>query len=476
MNLNEASEVMQLVLYNRYGTFLTLGEVGVIRRAEGRRWGAKVYLFPESEEPIFVGIIETDPYGNLTEMFTKADLVDKIRSAATKENPTEDDFGDFFLDDEESQEEEDPNEIRNRIDSLLEQATKDSLDRARGLYPLLLKDPSTRGAVLHEMGLLELAMENNDLALEYLEAAAREYSNLAKVELIFKIADRVERLIGAENFENHAIYRIMRKTVGRMESIDSLAGVKVFAGLPENILEELEARAELIKLDHGDVIIKEGDPAVNVVIIKKGLLDVVLEDFGDEPKTIRSCFPGDFLGENSVLSPPGSIQATASLISSRSNTTVWRFRGEELQELMGRIPELAVRIRSLKVMHQLDSFFSMHPSMQDLEVKDRDEILKCMTTIMTVQPGDILADNEEIPENVYLIMAGTVEYQFSSGAVMPFGADHFVCMRDALHGIAVDGQYVATEEATVVVFDSDKLRNFAVGSTAAVVAILERLN
>ena len=476
MNKNEAHEVMQLLLYNRYGTFLALGEVGVMRKAEGRRWGAKVYLHPENEDAIFIGLIETDPDGNLTDMFTRADLVEKIRTSALKEDPGEDDFGDFFLDDEEGEEEQDSDEIRARIDNLLEQANAESLDKARGLYPLLLQEPSTRGAVLHEMGLLELALENNDLALEYLEAAAREYANLAKVELIFKIADRAERLLGVKQFEEHNIYKIMRQTVERMESINSLADVKIFAGLPPEIISELETRAELVKLNHGDVAIREGDPAVNVLIIKKGLLDVVLQDFGTDPKTIRSCFPGDFLGENSVLSPPGTMQATASLISSRSNTTVWRFSGEDLIELMAHIPELAIRIRSIKVMHQLDSFFSVHPSMQDLEVKDRDEILKCMNTIMDLNPGDILADNEEIPENVYLIMAGTVEYQFSSGNVMPFGADHFVCMRDALHGIAVDGQYVATEECTVVVFDAEKLRNFAVASPPSVVAILERLN
>jgi CRP-like cAMP-binding protein len=477
MNKTEASQVMQLILYNRYGTFLTLGEIGVLRKAEGKNWASKIYLAPDKDqEPIFIGVIETDSLGNLTSIFTKQDLIDKIKNSGESSESQNDEFGDFFMDSDEEDDEIDPKEIRNRIDTLLQQANTESLNKARGLYPLLLNDQSIMGATLHEMGLLEMAIENNDLALEYLGAAAREYSNLAKIDLIFKIADRVEKILGPKEFEKHEIYSLMKNTVTRMESINSLSEVRVFKGLPKHIIDELKKCSEEIVLDHREIIIREGDPAVNVVIIKQGLLDVVLEGFGNEPKTIRSCFPGEFLGENSVLSTPGSIQCTASLIASRENTTVWKFEGQKLIDLMEHTPKLANRINSIKELHQLDSFFSMHESMATMEVSTRDEILSCMNTIMNVSQGDELSSHEEIPENIYLIMSGQIDYEMLSGEKISFGPDHFICMRDALHGIAIEGKYVASQESIVAVFDAEKMRNFAVESSAAVVAVLERLN
>ncbi|MBN2723165.1 MAG: cyclic nucleotide-binding domain-containing protein [Deltaproteobacteria bacterium] len=479
MKKNEAIQTLQLLLYNRFGTFLTLGDVGVLRRAEGRSWGGKVHLELDTEK-ITVGVVEIDADGNLISIISKQDIVDKIRQIVEDEMEDSsdggDDFSDLFMDmaDDES-ETFDPEETRRRIDELLSKGDEDSLLEARGLYPLLLQDPVTRGAILHEMGLLEIALTNRDLALEYLEAATREYANLAQVELIFKIADRVEKLIGVEEFEKTSIYTIMKKTVERMYPLKNLADVPMFAGLPEGAITELQIVAQEVNLNTGETIIREGDSAQWVVIIKSGLLDVVLEGF-DVPRTVRSCFPGEFLGESSVLSPPGTLACTASLVSPTEKTKVWKFHGSKILELMEKFPELAFRIKNAKVMHQLDSFFSMHESMQELEVSVRDEILGCMTTIMMVSPGDVLIEDEEIPENVYLIMNGKVQFTLPSGDFVQTGPDHFVGMRDALHGIAIDGEYVAIENTTVVIFDSDKLRQLAVNSPPNVVAILERLN
>ncbi|MDA3864233.1 MAG: hypothetical protein PF689_10250 [Deltaproteobacteria bacterium] len=196
MNISEATKTIQLILFDRYGTFLTLKEVGVIRKTEGKKWGGKVYL--ESKvlsEPIFIGIIEIDEDKKLTGIFTKHEIISKIVEVHNQPQDYEEDpFADLFSEEEEK-EEMDPGEIREELDELVKKADEESLQKSRSLYPLLLNHTDNKGPILHEMGLLEIALKNNDLALEYLEAAAIEYANVAQVELIFKIADRVESLI-----------------------------------------------------------------------------------------------------------------------------------------------------------------------------------------------------------------------------------------------------------------------------------------
>ncbi|MDA3864232.1 MAG: cyclic nucleotide-binding domain-containing protein [Deltaproteobacteria bacterium] len=268
----------------------------------------------------------------------------------------------------------------------------------------------------------------------------------------------------------------MKDTVEKMTFISSLGEAKVLAGLPEPTIFRLSSSSKIIKLEKGETIIREGEPAEKVIIIKSGLLNVSLQGFGNEQKIVRTCFPGDFLGENSVLYPPGSKLTTASLICATDATEIWQINAHNLINLMKQESILNQRINNIKELHQLDSFFSMHENMKDLDVNTRDELLSCIKTFIVATPGDVILDAGEVPENVFLVVKGEVEYRLPDDSKIVFGTDHFIGMRDALHGIAMEGEYVVTKESNLAMFDSDKLREMALASSTATVSILERLN
>ncbi len=475
MKFSEAAPYFQKELAKLYGSFLELGEIGVLRRSDGRRLGAKIYISLQGQR-FCVGVMELSMSGELMEVFPRDRVIECIRDAFTEKSsePVED----FFLDfDDEATISADltPAQAREQLDKLLQKGTAEALAEARNLYPLLLSNPETRGPVLHEMALLELALKNTQAAENLFIDAVKEYANLAQVELIERVVERLTKLLGAEAMEKHVVMRIYHRTQEKLRAVKALSDVPIFKGLPFGLITEMEFEAEDVTLTKGQVIIAEGEPATRCLIIRSGTLDVVLEGF-EQPRTVRSCFPGEFLGENAVLHPTGTVPTTASLRASREPTRCWKWQGQNLITLMERYPELEIRIRTAKEIHQLDSFFSMHETLQFLDVTVRDALLDCLYTVDTIEPGRVLIENEEVPEFVFLVIKGRVEWQPLSGAPVSFGVDAFVGMRDALHEIAIEGEYHAAETSLVAVFDSEKLRALAVGSPPAVVAILERLH
>lgn len=474
MTIHEARKQIEQELQSLYGTFLELGEVGVLRRSDGRHFAGKVYVTVEGRR-LFVGLLEITMDGHLVNVFSREHLIEVIRDVFIEKTQSDEEFL-LDLDDESPSIELTPQQARERLDELLQSGTPEALQEARNLYPLLLTNPSTRGVVLHEMALLELALKNSETAENLLVEAAREYANLAQLESIERVYERLMKILGSEAMATHPVTRILNRTRERLRSMRSLADVPMLKGLAFGLITEMEYDAEDVTFERGHVVISEGEPATRCLILRSGTLDVVLEGF-DGQRTVRSCFPGEFLGENAVLHPPGTVSTTASLVASREPTRVWIWQGANMQALMARYPELEVRIRTAKEIHQLDSFFSMHETLQLLDVEVRDALLNCLYTVDTVETGRILIESGEIPEYVFLIIKGQVRWIPPDGEVpIEFGVDSFIGMRDALHEIAIEGSFEATTESLLAVFDAEKLRQLAQSSPLSVISVLERLH
>ena len=126
----KASEVVPFFrkeLQQLYGAFLELGEIGVLRRSGGRRFGAKIYI-TVGEKRLCVGLMELSMTGELVEVFGRDRVIECIRDAFTEKSaePVED----FFLDfDDEAAAPTDltPQQARERLDALLQAGTGEAL-------------------------------------------------------------------------------------------------------------------------------------------------------------------------------------------------------------------------------------------------------------------------------------------------------------------------------------------------------------
>jgi CRP-like cAMP-binding protein len=223
------------------------------------------------------------------------------------------------------------------------------------------------------------------------------------------------------------------------------------------------------------VLLAEGSLSENVFVVKSGLLGVWLEKPSGGQWLVRCCFPGWLLGESSVLETHAP-RCTATLKAERF-AEVWELPGTVVRTAMDQFPTFAERIAQTKQLHRIDSFFSMHETMGDLDVQVRDKMLSCMERLETFsEEAQILAAGDA-PKKAYLVARGSIVLlnPKTQEIADTIGADRFFGVRDAIHQIAPGLIARATAGTILAVFDGDRMRKLCLESPEHVVAVFERL-
>jgi hypothetical protein len=137
-----------------------------------------------------------------------------------------------------------------------------------------------------------------------------------------------------------------------------------------------------------------------------------------------------------------------------------------------------VRIAETKQLHRIDSFFSMHETMGQLDVQVRDEMLSCIQRLETFTEETLLLPANEIPSSACLVARGEIALFSESDTTTPVGvisADSFYGVRDAIHRIAPSVAAIARPGTTVAFFEGARLQKLCERSDEHVIAVLERL-
>jgi hypothetical protein len=72
------------------------------------------------------------------------------------------------------------------------------------------------------------------------------------------------------------------------------------------------------------------------------------------------------------------------------------------------------------------------------------------------------------------VVDGAAEHRVDASPATRHARDSFVGLHEALHDLAVEGEYVAAEASSVVGFDGRKLKELAANAPPELVAALER--
>ncbi len=500
MDSDQARALMSAHVREQFGHVLELREVSVVRRASGRTWRGDL-VCPTRWGEVPVGQVVVHEDGRIIETCSVDTLVEAIVQVHPSVRPSmrpstqpADGAGDLFADlattDEEPGPEltfemgddlddalgalgETPN-VREQVRKLKASERAEDLQAARELLPKLLSDDESRRYTLAEMADVELRLGHKDLALQYLEAAGREFADRSEIRALELVASIALRVLGEEQFASHALKHLLDLSRRRVHPIEHLGQAPVFAGLSQADLARIEELATPLTLTQGQIVLQEGAQALRAFVIKSGILSIRLETPEGGSRLVRCSFPGSLLGETSVLGAPGST-CTAT-VKAESVTTLWSFDGARLRDLCDAMPILRTRLEGARALHRLDSFFSMHETTQTLDARMRDRILSCVTEIRHAQQDELLNTPGEIPSVVYLVAEGSVEYAADDSDRRVLRADSFIGLRDSLHGIRTDGTFVAAEDSLLVCFDPDKLRDVAANAPPDVVAVIERLD
>jgi len=478
-------------LREEFGRLLEVREARRVRRAAGECWAVSIVAVPSSGE-VLVGQVEIDESAVIDPRLTADDVIKALQrpSSVFERFPSlapppgsvtaipafADEFADFsggIVDDGS----DDPEAIRARVQALLAKGDRAALVEARNLLPRLLGDPERRGVTLLRMGELERRLDQPKLALDYAEAAAREFADRFDMIGLEKAAGLAMDVHGEAAFLDSQVHALLERCRARLVPMESLFEAPALRPVPERDHRWLETQAKLRTLKAGETLVREGDPSRAIFIVKSGLIGVLLDKPNGGARMVRCCFPGWLLGESSVLIQ-GDPRCTASLRAQRV-TEVWELDAQVVKELMQQSHELADAIAHTKQIHRLDSFFSMHETMGELDVAVRDEMIGCIQRIQTFDEDTVVIPAGQVPEVCCLVARGEIAlhrgWDLEQPPVAVARVDQFVGVRDSIHEIPVETSAVAKAGATIAFFDAERLRALVAGSGDRVLAVLERL-
>ena len=466
-----------------FGKLLDVRDVRRVRKVSGDAWVVTVALAASSGD-LHVADLTVDDAGNVEPVITADMFVEAVRRAqrfslappAAADEMA--DFGDMGESEEdqglEMLTEEEPIEVR--VAAALAKGDPESLGVARGLLPRLLADHEKRGATLLTMAEVEVKLDEKGLARGYLEAAAREFADRFDLPSLEKAAVMSLNLSGREAFAGSPIHTLLEQSRARLKPLESLFDARSFSGLSEDQRKQLAAHVTLRTLAPEEMLVTEGEPSRNIFVVKSGLVGVWLEKPSGGSWMVRCCFPGWLLGESSVLGG-ADARCTASLRAERISE-VWTLPGPAVRAIMDDDLVFGQRIAETKQIHRIDSFFSMHETMGQLDVQVRDEVLSCIQRLESFPEETILLPADMIPEVACLVARGSIGLYEGDGTKPPVAvveADSFYGVRDAIHRIAPSVTAIARAGTTVAFFDASKLQALCERSPEHVAAVLERL-
>ncbi len=487
MTREEVWEAVADVLREPFGRLLDVRDVRRVRRVAGDAWVVTVVLAAQSGD-LHVADLTVDDAGAISPTISAEHVIEAVKRAerashAPPAMPDElSDFGGGLDDDAEDETDglevlaemqEEP--VENRVSAALARGDDKSLNEARELLPRLLADHDRRGTTLLTMAAVEMKLGEPKLAREYVEASAREFADRFDLDSLEKAAVLALELIGRDAFGGSTVHALLEQSRTRLKPFFSIFDTRSFAELPEDLRAKLAPSIHLRTLTPGETLVSEGEPSRKVFVVKSGLVGVWLEKPSGGQWLVRCCFPGWLLGEGSVLGGP-SPKCMASLRAERVSE-VWTVDAESIRAIMEQDLAFGQRIAETKQIHRIDSFFSMHETMGQLDVQVRDEMLSCIQRLETFKEETVLLPANEIPKVACLVARGSIAL-VQAGNETPVGvieADSFYGVRDTIHRIAPSVAAVARPGTTVAFFDGKRLQALCERSPEHVVAVLERL-
>lgn len=467
-----------------FGKLLDVRDVRRVRRVSGEAWVATVALTAPSGD-LHVADVTVEDGGAMSPVLHAEHVIDAVRRAqhASLAPPPADELAGFADlgesgDDDPAldmlTEAEEPLDARIRV--AIEKGDVESLRLARDLLPRMLADHEKRGNTLFTMAEVEVKLGEVKLARGYLEAAAREFGDRFDLPALEVAAVFALNLDGREAFASSPIHGLLEQSRARLKPMDGLFDARSFAQLSPAMRARLEPNVTLRTLAPEEMLVTEGDPSRNVYVVKSGLLGVWLEKPSGGSWMVRCCFPGWLLGESSVLGGPDA-RATASLRAERVSE-VWTAPADVVRRLMEEDLAFGQRIAETKQIHRIDSFFSMHETMGQLDVQVRDEVLKCIQRLESFEDETLLLLADVVPDVALLVARGSIALYEGEGRETPVSVvepDGFYGVRDAIHRIAPSLTAIARAGTTVAFFDAERLQQLCERSPEQVVAVLERL-
>ena len=120
-------------------------------------------------------------------------------------------------------------------------------------------------------------------------------------------------------------------------STNLLARIDFFSELPEEELDRIMAQLEVVDLESGEILFREGDPGEHMYIVVSGELEILKAPNTDNELILNRIPPGQYIGEMSIVT---GAPRTAS-VRAHGDVSLLCMSRAQLQDLLHLHPQLA---------------------------------------------------------------------------------------------------------------------------------------
>ena len=120
--------------------------------------------------------------------------------------------------------------------------------------------------------------------------------------------------------------------------VNLLARIPFFTDLPDEELDRIAATLDMVNLQSGDILFREGDTGEHMYVVVSGELEVLMAPDTDNELILNIVHEGEYLGEMSFIMPGG--RRTAS-VRARGEVGLLSLSRDQFDDLLKRHPKLA---------------------------------------------------------------------------------------------------------------------------------------
>jgi serine phosphatase RsbU (regulator of sigma subunit) len=126
--------------------------------------------------------------------------------------------------------------------------------------------------------------------------------------------------------------------------LNLLARIPFFTALPPDELDRLVAELDVVNLNSGDILFREGDPGEHLYVVVSGELEILMAPDTDDELILNILHAGEYLGEMSLIQPGGLRTASA---RARGEAVLLSMSRSQFRDLLQHHPELSTAMVSV---------------------------------------------------------------------------------------------------------------------------------
>jgi CRP-like cAMP-binding protein len=231
----------------------------------------------------------------------------------------------------------------------------------------------------------------------------------------------------------------------------ALAATPLFAGMPSDALQALVANLQLISLEPGEVLFREGDPGDALYVIVEG--EVSVQNEGPPRVEMSRLGAGAFIGEVALMTD----QPRSATVVCLQDAELLRIDRHTLGRVLANHGDVLRAVLRFVRDRLVDRWMRTSPLFRPFNDAERVE-LAGKFKFLEIDAGTVLLGAGERPDGLYIVLAGQFLVLRNQSAVAQLGPGDLIGETALLSGGAFKSDVVARGKGLALCLPADEFR------------------